>query len=175
MAPSPTRSHLLFRRVPRGDAAAMNRGWPCYRRVPFSTFRPRFAQMETVHPVFDPSLGSGEVGHLLSLLPRHAKARMTSSSMAHCIGQLPANAATPRCDRRPARPPAMGTRPRPTRCNAIGKHRRPKWLVQDCCGCWVFPFPFSCSCGRSVGCTRHRPSRLVPTRQRMNGIFYLVG
>jgi hypothetical protein len=45
--------------------------------------------------------------------------------------------------------------------------------VQECCGCWVFPFPFSCSCGRSVGCTRHRPSRIV--WQRMNGIFYLVG
>src|SRR5580704_10633656 len=55
------------------------------------------------------------------------------------------------------------------------KHRRPKWRVQDCCGCWVFPFPFSCSCGRSVGCIRLGPNRLVPTRQRMNGIFYLVG
>jgi hypothetical protein len=52
------------------------------------------------------------------------------------------------------------------------KHRRPKWLAQDCCGCWVFPFPFSCSCGRSVGCTRW-PSRIAG--KRMNGIFYLVG
>jgi hypothetical protein len=24
--------------------------------------------------------------------------------------------------------------------------------VQDCFGCWAFRFPFSCSCGRSVGC-----------------------
>jgi hypothetical protein len=40
--------------------------------------------------------------------------------------------------------------------------------VEDCCGCWVFPFPFSCSCGHSVGCTSHGPSRLVPTRQCMN-------
>ena len=45
--------------------------------------------------------------------------------------------------------------------------------MQDCSSCWVFPFPFSCSCGHSVGCTRHRPSRIV--WQRMNGIFYLVG
>jgi hypothetical protein len=29
--------------------------------------------------------------------------------------------------------------------------------VQDCCGCWVFPFPSSCLCGRSVGCTRPVP------------------
>ena len=43
--------------------------------------------------------------------------------------------------------------------------------MQDCCGCWVSPFPFSCSCGRWVGCIR--PSRIV--WQRMNGIFYLVG
>ena len=45
--------------------------------------------------------------------------------------------------------------------------------MQGCFGCWVSPFPFSCLCGRSVGCTRHRPNPLV--WQRMNGIFYLVG
>ena len=33
----------------------------------------RLAQKETVHPVFDPALGSGEVRRLLSLLPRNAK------------------------------------------------------------------------------------------------------
>jgi hypothetical protein len=46
--------------------------------------------------------------------------------------------------------------------------------LQDCRGCWEFRFPFSCSCGRSVGCIRLGPNRRVPTRQRMNGIFYLV-
>ena len=43
--------------------------------------------------------------------------------------------------------------------------------MQDYFGCWVSPFPFSWSCGRSVGCTRS--GRIV--WQRMNGIFYLVG
>jgi hypothetical protein len=33
----------------------------------------RLAQKETVHPVFDPSLGGGEVRRLLSLLPRNAQ------------------------------------------------------------------------------------------------------
>jgi hypothetical protein len=51
------------------------------------------------------------------------------------------------------------------------RNGRPKWLVQACCGRWVFQFPFSCFCGCSAGCIR--PSRIV--WQRMNGIFYLVG
>ncbi len=33
----------------------------------------RLAQKDTVHPVFDPSLGSGKVRRLLSLLPRRAQ------------------------------------------------------------------------------------------------------
>ena len=36
----------------------------------------------------------------------------------------------------------------PSECSEAGSEgsrvqRRPKWLVQDCFGCWVFPFPFS--------------------------------
>jgi hypothetical protein len=42
--------------------------------------------------------------------------------------------------------------------------------VQDCSGSWVFPSPFSCSCGRSVGCT---DKTYLPSL--MNGIFYLIG
>jgi hypothetical protein len=32
---------------------------------------------------------------------------------------------------------------------ALVRHRRPKWLVRDCCGCWVSPSSYLC--GRSVG------------------------
>ena len=73
-------------------------------------------------------------------------------------------------------PPALGSWVRATWARFARYNKAEtfgsKWLVQECFGCWVFQFPFSCSCGRSVGCTRWMGGSVW---RRMNGIFYLVG